>query len=60
MDLDMAAVFNSHERSIGQWRNLLAEADCHFELRNVIQPPGSILAIIEVGWNGIRCLSCDQ
>ncbi|CRG83980.1 O-methyltransferase 7 [Talaromyces islandicus] len=59
MDLDMAAVFNSHERSAGQWRSLLAEADPRFELRNVIQPPGSILAIIEVGWNVTSSLSYE-
>lgn len=52
----MAAVFNSHERNLGQWRSLLAEADSRFELRKVIQPPGSILAIIEVGWNDSRSL----
>lgn len=50
----MAAVFNSHERSLVQWHNLLAEADSLFELRNIIQPPGSILAIIEVGWTVAR------
>ncbi|KAF3404734.1 O-methyltransferase gsfB [Talaromyces pinophilus] len=52
MDPDMATVFNSHERDLGQWSDLLAMADNRFEIKNVTQPPGSMLAIIEVVWNG--------
>ncbi|KAK2749379.1 hypothetical protein FQN57_006311 [Myotisia sp. PD_48] len=50
MDLNMAATFNSQERSIGEWKCLLKEADSRFELKKVIEPRGSALAIIDVLW----------
>jgi hypothetical protein len=51
MDLNMAAVFNSHERTVAQWEALLAEADPRFQLRDVVSPPGSVLSLFDVRWN---------
>lgn len=48
----MAAVFNSHERTVDQWKALLTLADSRFELRNVISPHGSALSLFDVRWTG--------
>lgn len=53
-DLNMAAIFNARERSMAEWRSLLREADDRFELRDVVLPPGSALANIDVRWNDGR------
>ncbi|XXG94153.1 hypothetical protein Hte_000405 [Hypoxylon texense] len=44
-DLNMGAIFNSEERSFGQWEVLLAAADARF-----IVTQGSALGILEVLW----------
>lgn len=46
----MAAIFNSRERTVVEWRALFAEADSRFTLRTVIEPKGSSLGILEVVW----------
>ncbi|KFA74602.1 hypothetical protein S40288_05826 [Stachybotrys chartarum IBT 40288] len=51
VDLNMAAIFNSHERTVAQWKELLAGADARFSLQEVVSPPGSALSIIDVRWN---------
>lgn len=48
----MASVFNARERSEGEWRSLLMDADPRFSLKGVVQPEGSALAFIEVVWDG--------
>ncbi|KAH9883976.1 O-methyltransferase-domain-containing protein [Xylariomycetidae sp. FL2044] len=50
-DLSMTALFNSRDRSAGDWKALLSEADPRFILMSVIQPSGSALAILDVHWN---------
>ncbi|KAK4234079.1 6-hydroxytryprostatin B O-methyltransferase [Achaetomium macrosporum] len=47
-DLTMLQVFNSHERDLGQWMELLAEADGRLRLRRVVEPFGSAMALLEV------------
>lgn len=49
-DLNMAAAFNSRERSLSEWKDLLAEADPRFVVKRVIEPEGSALGIIEAFW----------
>ncbi|KAK0712212.1 sterigmatocystin 8-O-methyltransferase [Apiosordaria backusii] len=49
-DLNMAAIFNARERTLGEWKTLFAEADNRFELKRVSKPKGSALAIMEVFW----------
>ncbi|KAK3360902.1 S-adenosyl-L-methionine-dependent methyltransferase [Lasiosphaeria ovina] len=51
-DINMGAVFNARERTVGEWRDLLAEADPRFVLKAVTEPKGSALGILEVVWNG--------
>lgn len=46
----MHAIFNSHERDIGDWQALLREADARYEFIGMNQPYGSILGIIETRW----------
>lgn len=46
----MASVFNARERSADEWRSLLVDADPRFMMKEVIQPRGSALAIIEIIW----------
>ncbi|KAH5652259.1 hypothetical protein HBI51_076110 [Parastagonospora nodorum] len=50
-DLVMKACFNAKERSVEDWTNLLKAADERFAIRNVTQPKGSQLQIIEVQWD---------
>ncbi|KAM4056184.1 o-methyltransferase [Hirsutella rhossiliensis] len=52
VDLSMGALFNSRERSVGEWTALLTQADPRFRLRHVAEPPGSALGIIDVCWDG--------
>lgn len=49
-DLNMAAVFNSRERTLREWRALFAEADSRFVFKSVRKPEGSALAVMEVVW----------
>jgi hypothetical protein len=48
----MGALFNARERTVNEWRALVTEADTRFQLKQVIQPKGSTLAIMEVVWGG--------
>ncbi|KAK3944724.1 6-hydroxytryprostatin B O-methyltransferase [Diplogelasinospora grovesii] len=47
-DLTMMQVFNSHERDLEQWRQLLEKADERLRLARVIEPFGSAMALLEV------------
>ncbi|KAI1873154.1 uncharacterized protein JN550_003407 [Neoarthrinium moseri] len=49
-DLIMGAGFAAHERSIGEWKGLFAEADPRFTFQSVNQSEDSALAIIEFVW----------
>lgn len=49
-DLNMKAIFNSQERTTDEWTALLKEAGPNFVLKNVIEPRGSALGILEVIW----------
>ncbi|KAI1370093.1 S-adenosyl-L-methionine-dependent methyltransferase [Hypoxylon crocopeplum] len=49
-DLNMGAIFNSEERTVGQWKVLLEAADPRFVVNAVIEPQGSALGILEVLW----------
>ncbi|KAI0888674.1 S-adenosyl-L-methionine-dependent methyltransferase [Annulohypoxylon maeteangense] len=51
-DLNMGAIFNARERTVTEWKALITEADTRFLLKQVIQPKGSALAIMEVLWDG--------
>ena len=46
----MLEFHNAKERDINDWTDLLAMADSRFRLLNCKQPPGSRLAVMEVGW----------
>ncbi|KAK4455245.1 S-adenosyl-L-methionine-dependent methyltransferase [Podospora aff. communis PSN243] len=49
-DMTMASVFNGKERTVAEWKALLAEADKRFVLKGVTEPKGSALGILEVIW----------
>ena len=51
-DLAMLEFHNAKERDIDDWVGLLAMADSRYRLLDCKQPPGSRLAIMEVGWLG--------
>ncbi|KAI0444742.1 S-adenosyl-L-methionine-dependent methyltransferase [Xylaria telfairii] len=51
-DLDMAAAFNSQERTVDEFKSLFVEADPAFVLRQVIEPAGSALGMLEFVWEG--------
>ena len=46
----MLEFHNAKERDIDDWTGLLAMADRRFRLLGCKQPPGSRLAVMEVGW----------
>ncbi len=46
----MAAAFNGQERTMAEYQSLLEDADQRFKLRNVIEPTGSALGILEFVW----------
>ena len=48
----MLEFHNAKERGIDDWINLLAMADSRFRFLDCKQPPGSRLAVMEVGWVG--------
>lgn len=50
LNMQMITVLNSHERTLADWKELLALADTRFELTRVIQPPASSLSVLEVTW----------
>lgn len=50
MDLMMLAQFNSRERTAKGWESLFLSADPRFRLRQIKQPPGSLMSVIEAGW----------
>lgn len=53
-DLNMAAAFNSKERTVSEFESLLAKSDPAFVLQNVIEPKGSALGMLEFVWGGLE------
>ncbi|KAK6844446.1 hypothetical protein PG995_014556 [Apiospora arundinis] len=49
-DLNMAAAFNSQERTVTEFESLMKQADPRFVLRDVIQPAGSALGMLQFIW----------
>jgi hypothetical protein len=49
----MAYTFNARERTLADWKTLIKEADSGFMLKNVVEPEGSALGILEYVWNGV-------
>lgn len=49
-DLNMAAAFNSKERTLAEFKSLFESADPSFVLRKVIEPAGSALGMVEFVW----------
>lgn len=47
-DMVMGQVFNSLERDIDDWKELLEAADERFEIVNVVQPAGSVTSVVEI------------
>ncbi|KFY76985.1 hypothetical protein V499_03505 [Pseudogymnoascus sp. VKM F-103] len=47
-DLTMMQAFNSKERDLEDWENLLAATDPNLQLVNVVQPFGSAMSVLEV------------
>jgi hypothetical protein len=46
----MKQQFNAKERSADDWKSLFGQADERFKLNRIVNPPGSILAVIEFVW----------
>ncbi|KAM7195870.1 6-hydroxytryprostatin B O-methyltransferase [Rhypophila sp. PSN 637] len=49
-DLNMAAIFNSRERTLREWKALFQQADERFVFKGVTKPEGSALSMMEVVW----------
>ncbi|KAF2491084.1 putative O-methyltransferase [Lophium mytilinum] len=50
MDLTMMEIGNAKERDLGEWKILFEQADARFVFKDMKQPSGSRLAIIEAVW----------
>lgn len=48
-DLNMLQPFNHPERSFQDWKAVLSRVDGGLEVKNIDQPAGSVLSIIELG-----------
>ena len=48
LDMIMMTLLNAHEREIEEWEALFAKADKRLKLKNVVQPPGSVLSSMEL------------
>ncbi|KAM7187060.1 6-hydroxytryprostatin B O-methyltransferase, partial [Naviculisporaceae sp. PSN 640] len=51
-DLNMAAIFNSRERTLREWKALFRQADERFVFKGMNKPKGSALTVMEVVWTG--------
>ncbi|KAL1953850.1 hypothetical protein VTO42DRAFT_2110 [Malbranchea cinnamomea] len=51
-DMTMLEAFNSLERDLDDWKDLLACADSRLRLENVVQPVGSVMSVLEVAFDG--------
>lgn len=52
MDMVMLSAFNSYERERDDWERVFRETDAQFGKLSITNMPGSLLAVIEVVWNG--------
>ncbi|KAI5920332.1 S-adenosyl-L-methionine-dependent methyltransferase [Camillea tinctor] len=52
-DLNMAAAFNSKERTVVEFRSLLEKSDPGFVLQQIIEPAGSALGMLEFVWEKV-------
>lgn len=48
-DMTMMQTFNSHERGMDEWEELVQAADPALNISHAIQPVGSAMTILEVG-----------
>jgi hypothetical protein len=48
----MLEIGNAKERELGEWKALFEQVDSRFVFRDMKQPEGSRLAILEVVWEG--------
>ena len=51
-DMTMMETFNSHERDLADWNELLAKASPGLKLKVAKQPFGSAMAVMEVAYEG--------
>jgi len=54
LDVCMLAMFNSKERSVGEWEGLFKEAHPGFRFQYARRPEGSLLWIIEAVWQPVE------
>jgi 6-hydroxytryprostatin B O-methyltransferase len=47
--MTMMQTFNSHERGMDEWEELVQAADSKLNITRAIQPVGSAMMILEVG-----------
>lgn len=52
VDLQMMMLTNAKERDYGEWAELFKAADPRLKIKNVANPPGSIMSLIEVVLEG--------
>lgn len=50
MDLGLIATMNGRERTLAEWKAMVAEADPRFKFQKVTETTGSMLAMLEWVW----------
>jgi 6-hydroxytryprostatin B O-methyltransferase len=53
-DLTMMQAFNSRERELSEWEELLASVKPPLEIVKIVKPPGSVMCVIEAALAGVR------
>lgn len=48
-DITMMQMFNSHERGIDEWEDLVHASDSELKILRIFQPVGSAMTILELG-----------
>ncbi|GKT85912.1 sterigmatocystin 8-O-methyltransferase [Colletotrichum tofieldiae] len=51
MDIGLLATMNGRERTLDEWKAMISQADPRFVVKDVVQPKGSMLAMMEIVWN---------
>ncbi|KAK1759952.1 S-adenosyl-L-methionine-dependent methyltransferase [Echria macrotheca] len=53
-DIAMMSMFNSKERTMDEWKELVTKADARFRLKSVVQLPASPMGVLEFTWEPDR------
>lgn len=50
----MGALMNAGERTYDEWKLLVQEADPRFKFKQLIDPEGSAMSLMDIRWNAVE------